>query len=106
MAGRQPQEPRPFKRCFRLPIVFFNGHEAPNFEPEAKLKLREFVDQGGFIFADACCGSRGFDQGFRRLMKELFPEEAFQLKLLPPDHPVWRSGHLIAPECSTLCGEW
>ncbi len=37
-------------------IAFFNGHEAPIFDAKGKQVLREFVEQGGFIFADACCG--------------------------------------------------
>ncbi len=92
------------QEMLQAPIVFFNGHEAPEFDAQAKQKLRDFVDQGGFILADACCGSRGFDEGFRRLMKELFPEDAFKLRLLPSDHPVWRSRHLLTPEVHPLWG--
>ena len=50
----------------QAPIAFFNGHDAPEFSAVAKQNLREFVEQGGFIFADACCGSQEFDQGFKR----------------------------------------
>ena len=50
----------------QAPIVFFNGHQAPEFDASAKQNLREFVEQGGFIFADACCGSPEFDDGFKR----------------------------------------
>ena len=57
----------------QAPIVFFNGHEAPDFSDAAKKKLRDYVDQGGFIFADACCGRDEFDRGFRDLMKDDLP---------------------------------
>ena len=86
------------------PIVFFNGHEVPDFSIQAKANLKAFVEQGGFIFADACCGSRAFDQGFKRLMKELFPDPGVELKELPADHPVWRSKHLLAPDVHPLLG--
>ena len=92
------------QEMLQAPIVFFNGHEAPDFSPQAKTNLHDFVEQGGFIFADACCGSRAFDQGFRRLMKELFPGEDFKLRLLPADHPVWRSRHLLSPVAHPLLG--
>ena len=49
----------------QAPIIFFNGHEAPEFNAEAKQSLREFVEQGGLIFADACCSSPAFDAGFK-----------------------------------------
>jgi hypothetical protein len=92
------------QEMLQAPIVFFNGHEAPEFSPQAKKNLQAFVEQGGFIFADACCGSRGFDRGFRQLMKELFPDPSIELKALPADHPVWRSKHLLSPEVHPLLG--
>jgi hypothetical protein len=68
------------------PIVFFNGHD---FAPDGKEKdiLREYLANGGFVLAEACCGKDRFDRNFRALMKELFPDSA--LKPLPPEHPVW-----------------
>ncbi|HEV3167847.1 MAG TPA: DUF4159 domain-containing protein [Isosphaeraceae bacterium] len=88
----------------QAPIVYFNGHEAPVFTPQAKQTLKEFVEQGGFIFAEACCHRRAFDEGFRALMKELFPEPEYELHLLPEEHPVWRSKYQLSPEVSPLFG--
>ena len=88
----------------QAPIVFFNGHKAPQFSALARANLREFVEQGGFIFADACCSSREFDAGFKQLMKEVFPEEAYTLRPLSEDHPIWRGKHLVSPEHCPLWG--
>ena len=66
----------------QAPIAFFNGHQAPEFSVRAKQNLREFVEQGGFIFAEACCGSPEFDEGFKRLVKEVFPEPEYRLRPL------------------------
>jgi hypothetical protein len=88
----------------QAPIVFFNGHHAPQFGPGARLNLREFVEQGGFIFAEACCGSNEFDVGFRAFIKELFPEEEYRLRPLADDHPVWRAHHLLAANIHPLFG--
>ena len=41
----------------QAPIAWFNGHEASSLGPQARKNLREYVEQGGFIFAEACCGS-------------------------------------------------
>ena len=88
----------------QAPIVFFNGHKAPEFSARARANIREFVEQGGFIFADACCGSGEFDAGFKQLMKEIFPEEAYKLRQLSEDHPIWRSKHVLSPERYPLWG--
>jgi len=88
----------------QAPIVFFNGHRVPEFSAIAKQNLREFIEQGGFIFADACCSNAEFDAGFKDLMKELFPEEQFKLRPLSDDHPVWRAKHLLSPKAYDLWG--
>jgi hypothetical protein len=78
------------------PVAYFNGHLAPDFSGTEKVMLRKYVENGGLIFAEACCGSKEFDAGFRALMKdkELFPDLA--LEPLPPDHPVWTASGKFA----------
>jgi hypothetical protein len=88
----------------QAPIIFFNGHRAPEFSAIGKQNLREFVEQGGFIFADACCDSGDFDRGFKALMKEIFPEEEYKLRPLSDEHPVWRAKHLLSPDVHPLWG--
>jgi Domain of unknown function (DUF4159) len=82
------------------PVLFLSGQEALNFSTEQKKLLKEYVQQGGFIFAEACdgngCNGKEFDSSFRQLMKELFPESA--LRLLPPDHPVWFAEEKVNPK--------
>jgi hypothetical protein len=88
----------------QAPIVFFNGHKPPELNALARQNLKEFVEQGGFIFAEACCGSREFDAGFKKLMKEVFPQEDYKLRPLAEDHPVWRAKNLLSPEHYPLWG--
>jgi len=77
------------------PIVYFNGHQAPVFTSVEKKLLQQYVEQGGFIFAEACCGRPEFDKGFRALMQELFPDNPLQK--LPPEHPIWRAHAIVQP---------
>jgi hypothetical protein len=79
------------------PILYMNGHEAPNLSPLQKRLLRRYVDEGGFILAEACCGSEEFASGFRRLMedKEVFGGES-PLEPLDANHPIW-SSHALVP---------
>jgi hypothetical protein len=88
----------------QAPILFLNGHEAPLFSEPAKRNLREYVQQGGFLFAEACCGRTEFDRGFRALMAELFPDPEYELHPLPDDHPVWRTRHRLLAEITPLWG--
>jgi hypothetical protein len=84
------------------PIAYFNGHEVPQLTHAEEDLLKEYVDQGGFILAEACCGRAEFDRGFRDLMQRLFPDTPLQP--LAPDHPVWRSHFLVAPGSFKLEG--
>jgi len=88
----------------QAPIIFFNGHRAPEFSARARQNLREHVERGGFLFAEACCGNPKFDEGFKRLMKEVFPEEQSKLRPLSEEHPVWRAKHVLSPDVHPLWG--
>ncbi len=88
----------------QAPILYFNGHEAPVFTNRGKENLREYVEQGGFIFAEACCGKANFDTGFKALMKELFPEPEYDLHPLADDHAIWRARHPLTPDVHPLWG--
>jgi hypothetical protein len=88
----------------QAPIGYFNGHESPFFSPEGKARLRDFVEQGGVIFAEACCSRREFDRGFRALMKEVFPEPELELHPLAEDHAVWRSKYKLDANVHPLWG--
>ena len=81
----------------QAPVLFISGRQAPQFTAEQKAKLRDYVDRGGFIFAEGCCGGGEFEQGFRKLMSEVFPEQEYKLRLLPPEHPIWRAEEPVDP---------
>jgi hypothetical protein len=88
----------------QAPIAFMTGHQVPELGAQARQNLRDYVEQGGFLFADACCHSKEFDSGFKQLVKELFPEEEYKLRPLSDDHPVWRAKHLLTPGAYPLWG--
>ena len=67
-------------------------------------KLREYVNRGGFIFADATCEGAEFDRGFRVLIDRMFPEPDHRLHLLPPEHAVWSSEEPVDPRYVGRCG--
>jgi hypothetical protein len=50
-------------------------------------RLREHLNRGAVLFADACCGAPAFDASFRALVKELYPDAEF--KRLPAGHELF-----------------
>ena len=77
------------------PILYLNGHERLNLPGQHKEILKKYVEEGGFVIAEACCGSPAFADSFRALVKEQFPES--QLRAMPPEHPIWTSFYAVPP---------
>src|SRR5262249_181389 len=84
------------RELLQSPIVYFNGHESPRFSDIEERLIKTYVEQGGFLLAEACCGRKEFDQGFRELMKKLFPDNP--IKKLSPEHPIWRAHAVVPPD--------
>jgi hypothetical protein len=81
------------------PVLFLSGSEAIDFNADQRRVLKEYLENGGFLFAEACngngCDGAAFDRSFRALMRELFPDS--ELRKLPPDHAVWYAQEKIDP---------
>jgi len=69
------------------PILFITGHEFPQFTDAHKQKLRAFVESGGTLLFEACCGKKDYTDAFRLFARETFKE--YPLKPLDADHPVF-----------------
>jgi hypothetical protein len=88
----------------QAPILFLSGRDAPMLSNEHVSWLRNYVDSGGFIFAVGNCSGGGFDQGFREIVKRMFPQGDASLQRLTADHPVYRSEYLLNSEGVELWG--
>ncbi len=83
----------------QAPVLWLSGKNAFDLGADAGPRLRRYIDEGGFIFAEACCPSSGeFDRRLRELVGEIFPEPEYRLHLLPPEHPAWHAEQLVPPE--------
>ena len=82
------------------PVLWISGSDGLNLTPPQKQALKAYVEQGGFIFAEAChgngCNGIAFDRDFRALMRELFKDS--ELRKLPPDHAVWYAQEKVDPK--------
>jgi hypothetical protein len=76
-----------------FPLLYLTGHRAFEFKPEQVEALRAYLERGGFLIADPCCGKDTFDAAFRRLCQQLYP--ARPLARLPKDHPVLRTPYAV-----------
>jgi hypothetical protein len=77
------------------PIVYFNGHEAPQLTGVQKDILKKYIQEGGFVFAEACCGSKEFTKGFRDLMKEMFDKDMVPVTA---DHALYHAWKPMKPQ--------
>lgn len=86
------------------PILYLSSEQEPQFTPEQVRWLRTALDEGGTLFASADCGSVAFEKGFHDLVGRLYPESTTLFKKLEPEHPVFKSEFLLAPEAHEFWG--
>ncbi len=90
----------------QTPVLFLSGSKAPQLAG-TETKMRDYLDRGGFLFAEACCvdGNR-FKNGFREYLDRVFPEQEYQLRRAGPEHPLWRVEELVRPESPYVSRLW
>ena len=81
------------EHLLKVPILYMNGHEALEFNDQEKAKLREYVEKGGTILGEACCGHKAFDRSFRALIKELWPDR--EMIRLPKGHIIYTTPGIV-----------
>jgi len=76
-----------------IPVLYISGHEGFEFSNEIRQKLRWYLQDGGYLIGDACCGQKPFMEAFVKEMKAIFPRRP--LRVMTPDHPVYRCFYKI-----------
>ncbi len=95
------------EQLLESPIVFFSGHDkAPDPDGIDAALLKSYLDKGGFLLVETCCGAKNhpdFDKSFRKLAKTMYPDA--DLKPLKADHPLYTaSGRASDPTDFPLDG--
>jgi hypothetical protein len=72
-----------------LPAILFAGHNKFSLDDEVRAQLARYVQDGGMILGDACCGWKDFADSFRREMELIFPDRP--LRKMLPEEPVFSS---------------
>jgi len=72
------------EKLYQYPFLFMTGHGNVTFSDEEVARLRQYLEVGGFLYAD---DDYGMDAAFRREMARVFPNS--QLVELGFDHPIY-----------------
>ncbi len=90
----------------QAPVLFISGRDRPAFlDDDRKIALlREFIEQGGFLFAVNSCGGAGFHDGIEELVQRLYPNGEARLERLPPSHDIFRAEYPLDGEFIELYG--
>jgi hypothetical protein len=69
---------------FQYPFLYVNGHGNMFFNDREVIRLRTYLENGGFLFVNDCFG---LDPAFRRELKKVFPDK--DLVEVPLSYPVY-----------------
>ena len=71
---------------FAYPFCYMTGHGNVRFSDEEAVRLRTYLENGGFLFAN---DDYGVDKAFRREMRRVFPEK--EIVEIPNTHGIFHS---------------
>ncbi len=74
-------------KLYNYPFLYITGHGNISFNEQEVTRLRNYLVNGGFLYAD---DDYGMDESFRREMKKVFPNQ--ELVELPFDHLIYHPG--------------
>lgn len=72
------------RELFDYPFAFLTGHGTISVNQAEVSNLREYLDNGGFLYVD---DDYGLDESFREMMEQVYPNE--ELVELPFDHSIY-----------------
>ncbi len=78
---------------FNSPILYLTGHEHFELNADEKAALRRYLENGGVLFAEACCGRKAFDKAFRDMMASVIPDK--KLDLIPQSSALFKEPNKI-----------
>jgi hypothetical protein len=73
-------------KLFDSPVIYLTGHESFTLKADEVTALRNYLNHGGLLIAEACCGRKAFDVSFRENMARVLPGVNFN---------ALRTGHTL-----------
>ncbi|MCG6154481.1 DUF4159 domain-containing protein [Rubinisphaera margarita] len=88
VAGSSPYKiPAGNPELYRHTLLYMHGQRNFELSPDEIRNVRKYLENGGVLFADACCGAPKFDASFRELMGRMFPD--IPLERIPVEHELF-----------------
>jgi hypothetical protein len=75
-------------KLFDSPVIYLTGHETFTLKADEVTALRNYLNHGGLLIAEACCGRKAFDVSFRENIARVLPGVPFNA--LRTGHPLFR----------------
>jgi hypothetical protein len=77
----------PLSELHEAPVLFIAGSMPVAFSDADIAKLRQFVEEGGLILANADCGNKTFSDSIKTACSKIFPR--YEFRELPSNHPIY-----------------
>mgnify|MGYP001825467929 CR=1 FL=1 len=79
---------------YNAPLLYMTGHEHFDLKPAEIAALRAYLENGGFLFAESCCGRKGFDLAFRKMIQKVLPGK--ELVRIPKESSLFKQPNEIS----------
>jgi len=79
---------------FEMPFLFLTGTTDFTLTEKQRANLRQFLKNGGMLFAEAAEGRQSFDAAFREEMAKVLPDRS--LTALPANHTIFQQPGKLA----------
>lgn len=83
------------KEIHDKPLLYMTGFADFNLSDDAKENLKNYLDNGGFLFADSGCSCDEFVESFTLLMKSLYPGK--KIETVAEKHPLFNEPFKVSP---------
>ncbi|MCK5803782.1 MAG: DUF4159 domain-containing protein [Lentisphaeria bacterium] len=74
-------------KLFEVPFIYLTGHQDFALTQAERSNLRQYLQRGGILLAESCCGREAFDRSFRQEMTKVLPNQ--RLERIPAAHPLF-----------------
>lgn len=72
------------------PILYVSGSDKLELPRDTLNQIRDYIDDGGFVFLHADRAKQPFVRTARKLFEKMFEDRGYRFEVLPKDHPIFR----------------
>lgn len=80
-------------RLFDMPFIYMTGHQSFTLSEQEKNNLRQYLQRGGILFAESCCGREGFAKSFKREISTVLP--GLTMERIDNNHQIFNFPNML-----------